>query len=200
MSRLHRLAAALVPPPRREWILAHHAEFDHIQGTWQRRRWMFGLVTITGVALAAQLRSDPRSFQGGTLMKIIVATLSVLNVAAGLGLAVLVVGLGDSPPMVPLLSAVLVIQGGYTLVVLSGVLSARWAIVLEVVGSTLALVAGGIGVVAGIVGNIDPVGGDPEYGPLTVAMLIATHALASLLTFGGQVGDDRVSRHTRPIA
>lgn len=189
MRRLYRMAAAAVPPPHRAWILAHQAELDHIEDVWQRRRWTVGLFTVTLAALSAQLRSDPRSFQGGTLVKIIVATLSVLNVAAGLGLAVVAIGLGDSPPIVPMLIAVLLVQGGYTLALLGGLLTARRAVVVEVIGSTLALVVGGIGVVAGVVANIDPVNGDPEYGPLTVAMLIAAHGLASLIAFTGRTGE-----------
>jgi hypothetical protein len=183
MRHLYRITAALIPPPRDEWIRAHQAELEQIEGRWQRRRWAVGVIPLAGVALAAQLRSDPRSFQGGTLMKTIVATLSVLNVAAGIGLAVLVLVMEGTPSAVLALSAVLVVQGAYTLTFLAGSLEAGWAQALELVGSTLALVVGGIASVAAVVNNIDPVNGDPEYGPMAVAMLVAAHGLASLIAF-----------------
>jgi hypothetical protein len=188
MRRLYRVAAAIVPPPHRAWIEAHQAELDHIERGWQRRRWALGLVPLTGIALVAQLRSDARSFRGGTLMKTVVTTLSVLNIAAGIGLTVLAVAMEGTPPIVIALSAVLLIQGGYTLAYVGGLLGSGFAQVLELAGSTLALVVGGVASVGAAIANIDPVGGDPEYAPMAVAMLIAAHGLASLIAFAGRRG------------
>lgn len=193
MNRLYQAAAALVPAPRRDWIDAHRAELEHIEGVWPRRRWALGLVPLTGKALVAQLGSDPRSFQGGTLMKTVVTTLSVLNVAAGVGLAVLAAFVEGTPPMVFALSAVLLVQGAYTLAFMAGVLGSGFAQVVELAGSTLALVVGGVATVGAAIANIDPVNGDPEYAPMAVAMLIAAHGLASLVAFTGR---QRVRTHS----
>jgi hypothetical protein len=186
MRWLYRVAKALVPPPHREWIAAHHTELEHVDEGWRRRHWALGLIPLTGIALVAQLRSDPRSFQGGTLMKTVVTTLSVLNITAGVALAVLGVVMDGTPPIVFALSAVLLIQGGYTLAYMGGLLGSRLAQVLELTGSTLALVVGGVASVGAAIANIDAVGGDPEYAPMAVAMLIAAHGLASLVAFAGR--------------
>lgn len=121
-------------------------------------------------------------------MKTVVTTLSVLNIAAGIGLTVLAVAMEGTPPIVIALSAVLLIQGGYTLAYVGGLLGSGFAQVLELAGSTLALVVGGVASVGAAIANIDPVGGDPEYGPMAVAMLIAAHGLASLIAFAGRRG------------
>ena len=59
MSRPHRLLAALVPPPRDQWIRAHAAELVHIEGRRARTKWQLGVVPLFGWALASQLLQQP---------------------------------------------------------------------------------------------------------------------------------------------
>jgi uncharacterized membrane protein HdeD (DUF308 family) len=116
-------------------------------------------------------------------MKTTVATLSVLNIAAGLGLVV-VYTVETSPPLLLLaLGVALLTQGGFTLAYILGAFEAHAgaALHLQLVGSTLALIVGTIGFMVGLLGNINPVNNDPEYGPMTIAVLIAGHGFASLL-------------------
>ena len=116
-------------------------------------------------------------------MKTIVASLSTLNLAAGSGLAVLYV-IETSPSLLVLaLSGTLLIQGGYTLALILGLFRSHndTARHLQLTGSTLALAVGTVGFVTGFLANIAPVNNDPEYGPMTIALLIAAHGLTSLL-------------------
>ena len=185
MSREHRILAAIVPPPRRKWVLAHEAEFDHIEGRWQRWRWALGLVRVVGWALVSQLRHDPRSFLGGALIRIVITTQSIVNVFAGVGL--LVVYFSQSGPQVftLMLSLALLVQGSYTVAFVAGVLRSHHdgARYLQLGGSTLALIVGAVGLAVGFSAIVDPVNADPEYGPMTIALLVAGHGLASLLVF-----------------
>jgi hypothetical protein len=185
MSRGHRILAAIVPSPQRQWVLSHEAEYDVIEGHWQRWRWALGLVPIVGFALVRQLRHDPRSFLGGALMKAATFTLSILNVAAGVSLLVLYVSLSSPHASVLVLSLALLVQGSYTVAFMSGALRSHHEVArrAQLAGSTLALVAGTVGFAAGLLANIDPVNADPEYGPMTIALLIAGHGLFSLLAF-----------------
>lgn len=185
MSRGHRILAALVPSPRRQWVLAHEAEYDVIEGRWQRWRWALGLASIVGFALVSQLRHDPRSFLGGVLMKAATFTLSILNVAAGVGLLVLYVSRSGSHLFVLALSLALLVQGSYTVAFISGALRSQHEVArqAQLGGSTLALVAGTVGFAVGLWANINPVNADPEYGPMTIALLIAGHGFFSLLAF-----------------
>ena len=185
MSRAHRILATIVPPPRRQWVLAHEAEFDHIEGRWQRGRWAFGLVRVAGWALVSQLRHDPRSFLGGTLSRIVISIQSIVNVAAGAGLLVLFLSQSNPQVFVLILSLALLLQGSYTVAFVAGVLrphhdGARY---LQVGGSALALIVGAVGFTVGFSANLAPVNADPEYGPMTIALLIAGHGLTSLLAF-----------------
>ncbi|MEE9228315.1 MAG: hypothetical protein V3U47_05035 [Acidimicrobiia bacterium] len=185
MSRGHRILAAIVPSPRRQWVLAHEAEYDVIEGRWQRSRWALGLVPIVGFALVSQLRHDPRSFLGGALMKAAIFTLSILNVAAGMGLLVLYVSQPSPPAFVLVLSLALLAQGSYTIAFIAGALRSHHEVArrAQLGGSMLALVAGTVGFAVGLFANINPVNADPEYGPMTIALLIAGHGFFSLLAF-----------------
>ncbi len=185
MSRLYCILFAVVPCPRNEWISAHHAELEYVEGRWQRRRWALGLVLLTGSALASQLRHDASTFLGGVFMKTIVATLSILNLVAGVGLVVLYI-IETSPPLVVLiLSGALVIQSGFTMALLLGAFGSHQDTGrhLQLAGSSLALIVGTVGFVTGFLANINPANNDPEYGPMTIALLIAAHGMASLLAF-----------------
>ena len=185
MSRGHRILAAIVPSPRRQWVLAHEAEHDVIEGRWQRWRWTLGLVPIVGFALVRQLRHDPRSFLGGALMKAATFALSILNVAAGVGLLVLYVSQSSPQAFVLVLSLALMVQGSYTVAFLSGALRSHHEVArrAQLGGSTLALVAGTVGFAVGLLANINAADADPEYGPMTIALLIAGHGFFSLLAF-----------------
>ena len=185
MSREHRIFAAIVPPPRRQWVLAHEAEFGHIEGRWQQWRWALGLVRVVGWALVSQLRHDPRSFLGGALIRIVISTQSIVNVAAGVGLLVLYFSQSSTQVFVLILSLALLVQGSYTVAFVAGVLRSHHdgARYLQLGGSTLALIVGAFGFAVGFSAIVDPVNADPEYGPMTIALLVAGHGLASLLVF-----------------
>jgi hypothetical protein len=83
---MHRLLAALVPPPRDQWISAHAAELAHIETRGQRWRWQLGLIPIFGWAVASQLLHEPRSFLESTLLRTIAGVLSFVNLIAGVTL------------------------------------------------------------------------------------------------------------------
>ena len=186
MSRIHRLPAALVPPPCDAWVRAHAAELDWIEGRWNRLVWRLGVVPITGWALVSQLRHDPRSFLGGALSRLAVAGMSLLNLAAGVGLLVFYV-VGANPLLVLVLGLALCGQAGYGLAFIAGALDGRRERARRVLlaGGLLAAAVGLAGFLAGAVANIDPANGDPEFGPMTIALLIAAHGVASVLASGG---------------
>lgn len=118
-------------------------------------------------------------------MKIAISALSIVNIGAGLGLLVLYGSESHPHRSVLVLSIVLLVQGSYTVVFLSGSLRSHHEVArhLQLGGSTLALVAGAVGFVSGFLANIDPVNADPEYGPMTISLLIAVHGLTSLVVF-----------------
>jgi hypothetical protein len=118
-------------------------------------------------------------------MKTIVATLSILNFAAGVGLLALYI-IETSPPLVVLaLSGALLIQSGFTMALLLGAVGSHQdtGSHLQLAGSTIALIGGAVGFVIGFLANINAANNDPEYGPITIALLIAAHGMASLLAF-----------------
>jgi hypothetical protein len=118
-------------------------------------------------------------------MKAATFTLSILNVAAGVGLLVLYVSRSSPPAFVLVLSLALLVQGAFTIAFVSGALRSHQEVArrVQLGGSTLALVAGTGGFAVGLLVNLDPVNADPEYGPMTIALLIAGHGLFSLLAF-----------------
>lgn len=118
-------------------------------------------------------------------MRTIVATLSVVNVIAGVGLAVLYF-VDASPPVVAVASGVLVVQGLFTLALIGGAFGEHSDVArhIQLVGSTLALLVGAAGMLNGMATSLAANNTDPEYGPMTIAMLLAIHGLFSLLAFG----------------
>jgi hypothetical protein len=90
-----------------------------------------------------------------------------------------------NPPVVALLGTVLVIQGAFTLALLSGIFGDHrdGARHVQLTGSTLAVVVGSIGLVSATLTNLAPTSADPEYGPAAVAMLLVIHGLFSILAF-----------------
>ncbi len=87
---------------------------------------------------------------------------------------------GDVPRWLGLIALGLIIQGGYTLIWLSGRLQRwqRWASGLFAAGETTALVAG-VFATFGVVSAFDD--SDPEYAPLMIAVVVAVHGLVGLL-------------------
>ena len=185
MSRVHAVIAALVPLPRRHWIEAHAAELGSIESPRARRRWMMGLIPLATRALWAQLHSEPRSFLGGTLAIAVAVTISIINALGGTGLLILYFTGADRPPLLLVLALVLAVQSGSTLVVVLGLFRSTLQRILRIhrAGSAAALLIGIVGFSVGLAANLHPINGDPEYGPPTVALMIAAHGLASLLAF-----------------
>ena len=110
---------------------------------------------------------------------------SVVNLAAGLGLTGVYLKLRtaeDLPFLVLVVGLALFVQGFYTI----GYLSGWWdglgqrATQLFVAGQCIALLAGALETVHGILYNLQPVNGDQEFGPLTAAVLMGTQAALGL--------------------
>lgn len=119
-------------------------------------------------------------------MRTVLATLSAINASMGIVLLVLFAATEDTPVIVGALGIGLLIQAGYTLAYLAGLLSRfePWALRALIAGQTIALLVGGFGIISSALYNIDPPRGDPEYGPLTVGALIAFQAAVTLWMFG----------------
>lgn len=132
-------------------------------------------------------------------MKTILATLSVINVLMGLMLLGLAFVAEDTLVMVVLALAIgMLAQGGYTLAYLAGVLGAfePWSRRVLLGGQTVALVVGLSGFASSALYNLNPTGGDYEYGPLTVGALIALQAAATLWIYA--VGQQHRGAQTEP--
>jgi hypothetical protein len=111
-------------------------------------------------------------------------SLGVVSLAP-LGLAAMLFWLlvdeyGDVPLWLGLIALALIIQGGYTLLWLSGRFQKwrAWASGLFAVGETAALVAGAVATF-GILSAFDTT--DPEYAPLMIAVVVTVHGLIGLL-------------------
>jgi hypothetical protein len=132
-------------------------------------------------------------------MKTILATLSVINVLMGLMLLGLMFVAEDTPLMVVLALAIgMLAQGGYTLAYLAGVLGGfePWSRRVLLGGQTVALVVGLSGFASSALYNLNPPGGDYEYGPLTVGALIALQGAATLWIYA--VGQQHRGAQTEP--
>lgn len=118
-------------------------------------------------------------------MRTVLATFSAINALMGTFLLVLSATAVDTPIIVGALGIGLLIQASYTLAYLAGLLSRfePWARRALIAGQTVALLAGGFGLISSTLYNIDPPGGDPEYGPLTVGALIVFQAAVTLWVF-----------------
>lgn len=184
MRYVYRVLIGAVPPPFNVWIRAHEAELAFIDDRMSRILWAFGLVPLSIVTFTRLLAHKPSSLIGGTLMRSAVASLSFVNITAGFGLAVLYFA-DSNPPLVGALSFALVTQGMFTLALLGGLLKKRYDFArhIQIAGSTLAVAVGSTGVLVGLVANLSPSAPDPEFGPMTVAMLFALHGVFSLIAF-----------------
>jgi hypothetical protein len=118
-------------------------------------------------------------------MRTVLTTLSAINGLMGVLLLGLFFVADDTPAVVVALGIGMLVQAGYTLAYLAGLLSrfAPWALRALIAGQTVALLVGSFGFISSTLHNIDPAGGDPEYGPLTVGALIAFQAAVTLWMF-----------------
>ena len=118
-------------------------------------------------------------------MRTVLATLSVINGLMGFALIGLFIITDGTPPIVVALGVGLLIQAGIVLAYMSGVLEALepWSLRAILVGETVALLVGFFGFVSSTLYNINPPGGDYEYGPLAGAALIGFHAGVALWVF-----------------
>lgn len=199
MSRLHRLLVALVPPPRDQWIRAHAAELARVEGRGAGLRWLLGVIPIVGWALASQLLHEPRSFLGSTVTRAIAGGLSFVNLIAGVTLVVIYLAGAQALPMLGL-GLALAIQATSGLAYLRGLFARHSALATSLVLSGSAVAAGSGLVVfsTGFAANIGATGDDPEYGPMTIGLLIGAHGIASLLAFSRKRRDQRPSRSATP--
>lgn len=115
-------------------------------------------------------------------MKTMLVTMSMINALMGVALLGLTMFGEDVPRVVAGLGIGLLIQSGYTLSHMAGLLGTfgPWSLRVLVAGQTVGLMVGVLGFISSALYNIDPVNGDHEYGPLTVGALIASQAAVAL--------------------
>lgn len=158
----------LFPPHKREWGEAYLAEFGE-------------QAKLGPLVLHAWLST----LKQGDHVRSVVATASIVNVVMGSFLGGLyLLAVADNPPLVLVIGACLVIQGGYTVWYMTRRSSNRgsWPTRLLLSGQTLALLVG----TGGFVGTILQNAGtslDPEYGPVAVSGLIAFQAAVTLYNY-----------------
>jgi hypothetical protein len=183
VSRLHRIAAHLIPPPGREWIEAHESELQAIAQRSNRIRWIAGAVPVVARAFLFQLLRRPGSFVGGPLARRAAAVTGTALIGFGLLLAVLA-ALTPDGRILPAALAVSTLAAAAATPVTMG--SSRWRRPLRaayfVVGA-----AAFVAMVAGTVRTFTDI--DPEYGPPAVATVLLLHALAVLVGSGTQRPD-----------
>lgn len=183
LARWVRSIRGFLPADRREWIDALAVEIAPATSGREALRWAFGAIPVMVFGLASALVSDVRG--GGVAMRSAVAVVATGAVLGGVALGLVFAFAPDVPPLVLGLALGLVTQGGYTLAYLAGLLdrfqpAARR---LLLVGNAVAAIVGSIAFVTGGVRNLHPETVDPEYGPMTVALLITTLGVATLVTF-----------------
>jgi len=135
------------------------------------------------LSLASALVSDMRT--GGVVMRSAVAVVAAGSVLGGVALGLMFAFAPGVPPLALGLGFGLVIQGGCTLAYLAGLLDhfQPTARRLLLAGSAFAAILGSVAFVVGAVRNLHPETVDPEYGPMTVALLIVTLSIVTLVTF-----------------
>jgi hypothetical protein len=178
MNRLYGILSASIPPPGRDWIDAHWAEYSSIADRRLRRRWARGLAPIAVHAIVTQLWRHPRSFVGGSLARAAVTIAAGANLALGLGLLVLFAKQNQLGPAMLAFASVLIVLAVLSAVAVSSRQQSRP--VMRPLFATIAVA----GLAAIIVGTSLTIGAaDPEYGPLAVALAVSSHsALAALAT------------------
>ncbi|MEE8407865.1 MAG: hypothetical protein V3S32_12055 [Acidimicrobiia bacterium] len=168
----------LLPDSHREWGQALLAEKEEPDGRSERLRWILG-----GGRLIVWSWLD--WITKGRVMRIVLATLSVINIVSGLFLMALFLSTEGNPLLVLFLAVGLITQGGYTLWYMgrrSGS-SEPWSCRVLLTGETIALLVGVGGITIAVINNINPANGDYEYGPIAVGGLIAAQAFAALLVY-----------------
>ena len=115
-------------------------------------------------------------------MRTVLATISGVNIVVGALLGMMFVAADDVPPVVLAIAMGLLAQGAYTVAYQTGYLHRLepWSGRLLLGGETVALLVGTFGFAASAVTNINPKGGDYEFAPLAVGLLIAFHAGVAL--------------------
>lgn len=178
LSRIGSHIYRLLPASERDWARAWAAELTEIESTAAALRWLVGGGRMMARAWFAVIAEE-------AVMKTVLATLSIINVLMGAALLGLLAFTQGTPPVVAALGIGLLIQAGYTLAYLGGFLDAfePWSLRALVAGQTVALVVGALGFISSGLYNLNPPGGDYEYGPLTVGFLIALQAAVALWVF-----------------
>ena len=186
VARRGHLMVYLLPPSQKDWARALLAELEEIERCPSALGWVLG-----GGRVVA--RGWIGSITGEDNMKMVLATLSVINGLMGLTLLGLFLFTDDTPLVVPALGVGLLIQAGYTLAYMGGVLDALepWSQRALLAGQTVAVLVGFFGFVASALYNVAPPGGDYEYGPLTIGALIAVQASVALWIFAVQDRPER---------
>lgn len=119
------------------------------------------------------------------MLRISLFVTSVVNIAAGVGLAGLYIvdNTGGVPWVVFVIGFSMFVQGAFTI----GYLRGWWsefgdaAPHLFVAGESAGALVGILGTLQGILYNLHPVNGDQEFGPMMAAALIGTHAVLGLI-------------------
>lgn len=128
------------------------------------------------------------------MLRLALILTSVVNVAAGLGLAGLWFKFRNDPgmPIFPLLIGLaLFVQGAFTLGHLRG-LWRQWT--LFVTGESAAALVGGVAILQGVLYNLNPTNGDYEWGPLMAATFLTTQATLGLI-FAARSGEIGVRKN-----
>jgi hypothetical protein len=139
------------------------------------------------------------------MLKIALVTCSLLALAAvgALATAIRIDPVG-SWPFVYFAAVGLMLQGSFTLVVLSR-RARRWRSFLDapfVVGEVAAAIAGATMFVTNVLYNLNPRHGDYEFAPLGIAVVITAHAIVGLIWAGRNLdfsafAESREPRHSR---
>ena len=124
------------------------------------------------------------------MLRLALILTSVVNIAAGLGLAGLWFKFRNDPGMpifVLFVGLALLVQGAFTLGHLRG-LWRQWT--LFVTGESAAALVGGVAILQGVIYNLNPTNGDYEWGPLMAATFLTTQATLGLIfaARSGEVG------------
>lgn len=177
---MSRKILRLFPTARRGWGEAYLADFGLGPG----------LIKVFIHAWYLQLK-------GGNIMKTVVITSSVINVAFGLFVTGLFIFTGDNPGVVLVIGLAMIIQGTYTLAYATDRLASGepWVTRILLSGQTVALVVGmGAGLITVIENLTIDAGEHHEYGPMAVAGLIAFQALVTLYLYAVRESLTDISR------
>lgn len=133
------------------------------------------------------------------MLRLALILTSVVNFAAGLGLAGLWFKFRNDPGMpifVLLVGLSLFVQGAFTLGHLRGAWR-QWSFFAA--GECAAALVGGVEILQGVIYNLNPTNGDYEWGPLMAATLMTTQATLGLIyaARSAEFGSERTRRISR---